>query len=300
MPCYVPIDAYHGPGGITFNRQESFGTHIQIPCGRCIGCRLERAKEWALRCYHESLTTQEAGRESMFLTLTYADEHLPPDHQLNHEHFQKMLRKLRKKTKLKIRFFMSGEYGQPTEKNKFIARPHYHAIIFGYRPSDLKLVNLRNKNRNYISESFAEYWPHGTHEIGHVTYRNAGYVARYTLKKQQSIECNPETGEVHQPQRCETPIYIQMSKHPGIGHAWYQKYKSDLYPHDFAVTPDGKETAVPKYYRKLLEREDPTLADQLRKLRVEKAQNSPDNTWDRMDVRHFIQNKKAERLKREL
>ncbi len=300
MPCYLPLDAYYGPGGITFDRKQSFGNHIKLPCGRCIGCKLEHAKEWALRCYHESLTTTEDGLESMFLTLTYATEHVPPDHQLSHEHFQKFLRKLRKKKKQKIRFFMSGEYGEPTEKNNYIARPHYHAIIFGYRPADLQLVNIRNKNRNYISESFAEFWPHGTHEIGYVSYQNAGYVARYTLKKQQSRECDPETGEVIYAQRCAVPIYIQMSNRPGLGFDWYHRYKSDLYPHDFATTPDGKETAVPKYYRKLLERENPKLADKLRTLRVEKARNNPDNTWDRMDVKHFIQTKKADRLKREL
>ncbi len=236
----------------------------------------------------------------MFLTLTYATEHLPPDHQLKHEHFQKMLRSLRKKTKLKIRFFMSGEYGQPTEKNNYIARPHYHALIFGYRPTDLKLVSIRNKTRNYISESFKQYWPYGTHEIGFVSYKNAGYVARYTLKKQQQIECNTETGEVNQPQRCEKKIYIMMSKHPGLGKKWYDQNKSDFWPHDHAVTPDGKITAVPKYYRKLLERENPKLADELRKLRVEKARQNPDNTWDRMDVKHFLANKKAERLIRTL
>jgi len=236
----------------------------------------------------------------MFLTLTYANEHLPADHQLKHEHFQKFLRKLRKKNKQKIRYFMSGEYGEPTEKNNFIARPHYHALIFGYRPTDLTLVNLRNKNRNYISESFMEYWPHGTHEIAHLNYKNAGYVARYTLKKQQSIECDPETGEVNYKQRNEKPIYIKMSLHPGIGKKWFLNHQSDFFPHDYAVTPDGRQTAVPKYYRKLLERENPKLADELRALRVEKAQSNPDNTWDRMDVKHFIQTKKAERLIRNL
>lgn len=300
MPCYVPLDAYHGPGGIVFKRKDSFGIPIQVPCGRCIGCRLEKAKEWALRCYHESLTTEEDGCDAMFITLTYDNEHLPSDLQLNHQHFQKFVRSLRKKTKKRIRFFMSGEYGQPTEKNNHIARPHYHAIIFGYRPTDLKLVNIRNGSRNFISESLKKHWPHGTHEIGFVTYKNAGYVARYTLKKQQAVDCDEETGEVYQAQTHTKPCYIMMSKHPGIGYEWYLRYKADIYPHDYAVTPDGKETAVPKYYRKLLEREDPKLAHKLRKLRVEKARNDPDNTWDRLDVKHFVQTKKAERLKREL
>lgn len=294
MPCYTPLDAYYAPGGtISFNRQESFGIPIDLPCGRCIGCRLEHAKEWALRCWHEHLMYEEEGLPSMFITLTYDQEHLPPDGGLDHRHFQKFIRAMRKKTGLKLRYFMCGEYGGQT------LRPHYHAIIFGYRPPDLKLVNTRNNTRNYTSEIMSELWPHGGHEIGYVSFKNAGYVARYVLKKQIKPELfDPSTGEISEA-NLKSP-YTRMSLKPGIGYSWYQKYKTDLYPHDYAVLPDGRETAVPKYYRKLLERDDPDLASELRAKRVEKARSNPDNTPSRLEVRHFIQNKKAERLKREL
>lgn len=293
MPCYTPLDAYHAPGGISFNRQESFGIKIDLPCGRCIGCRLEHAKEWALRCWHEHLMYEEEGKPSMFVTLTYDQEHLPPDGGLDHRHFQKFIRAMRKKTGLKLRYFMCGEYGGQT------LRPHYHAIIFGYRPPDLKLVNTRNNTRNYTSEIMSELWPHGGHEIGYVSFKNAGYVARYVLKKHTKPELfDPSTGEISEA-NLKSP-YTRMSLKPGIGYSWYQKYKSDLYPHDYAVLPDGRETAVPKYYRKLLERDDPDLASELRAKRVEKARQNPDNTPSRLEVRHFIKTKKAERLKREL
>ena len=191
---------------------------------------------------------------------------------------------------------MCGEYGEPTEKNGFIARPHFHAIIFGHRPADIKLANIRNGSRNYTSEEMTKLWPHGTHEIGYVSFKNAGYVARYVLKKQS---LDKETGEL--PHDGKTPPYIQMSNRPGIGKTWFEKYaKTDLYPHDFAVLPDGRQTAVPRYYRKLLEEEDPVLAAALRDARVEKAKANPDNSPERLAVRETIQIKKASRLQRTL
>lgn len=300
MPCYLPLDAYHGPGGITFKYADSFGIPVQLPCGRCLGCRLEKAKSWALRCTHENQIIEENGGRSCFITLTYDQEHLPEDHGLHHIHFQKFIRKLRKKLKRPVRYFMCGEYGEANEKNNFIARPHFHAILFGYRPPDLKLVNVRNGSRNYTSEELSKLWHRGGHEVGYVSFKNAGYVARYTLKKQQheGTYINPETGEVLY-EKVRAP-YIRMSLKPGIGYRWFKKYKSDLYPHDYALLPDGRQTPVPDYYRKLLEREDPELADTLRKARIEKARLNPDNTPERLDVRHTVQKLKAKKLKREL
>ena len=91
-----------------------------------------------------------------------------------------------------------------------------------------------------------------------------------------------------------------MSLHPGIGASWYEKYKSDVFPDDFVVTPDGRKMPAPKYYRKLLERQDPELYAKLKCVRVEKARTNPDNSYDRLNVREICQNKKADRLTRQL
>lgn len=300
MPCYLPLDAYHAPGGISFTHRDSFGIPIQLPCGRCLGCRLEKAKEWALRCYHENLIIEEQGGKSCFVTLTYSPENLPADHGLHHADFKNFLRRLKRKSGKRIRYFMSGEYGKPTEKNNYIARPHFHAILFGYRPKDLKLVNIRNGSRNYISKELGSCWEFGSHEIGYVTFKNAGYVARYTLKKQKEDGnfIDPETGEILY-EKVRAP-YIRMSLRPGIGARWFRKYKDDLFPHDYAVLPDGRQTPVPRYYRQLLEAEYPDLADELRKARVEKARANPDNTPERLAVRHKIRQEKARKLVRSL
>ena len=299
MPCYKPLHGYHGPGGITFQKIHSFGfSHIDIPCGRCIGCRLDKARDWALRCYHEA-SLYDNGLNNSFITLTYDDENLPPHDSLKKIHFQKFIRALRKKTKQKIRYYMCGEYGDLN------GRPHYHAILFGYKFPNCKLVNIRNENRVYTSPFLSQMWKYGTHEIGSVTYQSAGYVARYILKKQNGEYAereyaipDPETGELTGQQK-QHP-YTQMSLKPGIGKKWYDKNKSDLFPHDYAVAPNGRKCPVPTYYRRLLEREDPELANELRTNRIEKCSDNPDNTPDRLEVREFCKQKQAERLKRNL
>lgn len=292
-----------GPGGPTFSVSKSYGKawRIELPCGRCIGCLLERAKEWALRCIHEA----QMHDRNCFITLTYAPDHLPADLGLQKSHFQKFIRALRKGEKIKVRYFMCGEYGAPSEQNGFIARPHYHCLLFGFDFPDKYLWRTENGNRIYRSETLEKYWTRGHSEIGSVTFESAGYVARYCLKKQHGETGKREyavvdraTGEITDQQR--QPPYVAMSLKPGIGESWYRKYKSDLFPHDYAIMPDGRKTTVPAYYRKLLEREDPDLADELRRARCARAVDNPDNTPDRLAVREFCKTKQAERLKRSL
>jgi len=297
MPCYQPLTAYRAPyGEIVFDHSKSFRIKIELPCGRCIGCRLEKAKEWALRCYHEA----QMHAENSFLTLTYAPEHLPGNHNLDHRDFQAFMKRLREHTGKKIRYYMCGEYG-----NKPNYRPHYHALLFGHEFDDKKLVNVRGQNRVYTSEKLDSLWKKGSCEIGSVTFKSAGYVARYIVKKcsddpeelyNRYAIVDPETGEMTS-RKLE---YTKMSLKPGIGESWFRKYFKDLYPHDYAVLPDGRKTSVPKYYNKLLERENPKLHYELRQARIAKALVNPNNTPERLAVRERVRTKKAERLKREL
>lgn len=304
MPCYKPINALLGPGGPTFDSRKAFGIQgysIDLPCGRCVGCLLERAKSWALRCVHES----QMHEHNSFITLTYHPDHLPLNNSLEKKDFQKFIRALRQGTKKKIRYFMCGEYGEPTEKNNYIARPHFHALLFGLSFPDQYLWRVQNGNRIYRSPTLEKYWTKGHSEIGTISYASAGYVARYCLKKQHGETgkreyaiTDFETGELLDEQR-EHP-YIAMSLKPGIGETWFHKFKSDLFPHDYAITPDGRKTPVPTYYRKLLAREDPDLAETLKRARVDKSKLDPNNTPERLATREYCQTKKAERLIRSL
>ena len=137
MTCFKPLKANRSPEGkITFpGKGAGFRIgDLELPCGRCNGCRISKSKEWAIRCVHEAIYQNEqkdCSDNNEFITLTYNDKHLPVDHGLDHRHFQKFIRSLRKKSKQKIRYYMCGEYGKATEENGYIARPHYHAILFG-------------------------------------------------------------------------------------------------------------------------------------------------------------------------
>ena len=231
--------------------------------------------------------------ENCFITLTYSDQNLPKHNSLKKSHFQKFIRSLRKTTAKKIRFYMCGEYGDRTN------RPHYHAILFGYKFPDTYLWGIRNDNRVYRSPLLEQKWTHGHSEIGSVTFKSAAYVARYIMKKQ-----NGENAKTHYAvlnldgeiigQRL--PEYTNMSLKPGIGKSWYDKHKMDLFPHDYAVTPDGRKMPTPTYYRELLKKEQPDLYETLRNTRIEKARNNPNNTTDRLAVREQCQQAKLSRL----
>lgn len=182
MPCYHPLDAWR-PDPSTGSKKLIFSYNakhchspkpdLQVPCGQCVGCRLERSRQWAIRCVHEASLHQH----NCFITLTYADEHLPPNNSLVYEHFQLFMKRLRKKYGEGIRFYMCGEYGEN------FGRPHFHACLFGHNFPDLKLWKTVNKQKLYRSAELETLWPFGHSSVGTVTFESAAYVARYILKK---------------------------------------------------------------------------------------------------------------------
>lgn len=313
MPCYQPLAAYESsyinPTGnrrLVFNPAKGIGPRIDLPCGRCVGCRLEYAKEWALRCYHEASLHEN----NQFITLTYAPEHLPENGTLVKAHHKDFIKRIRHlDDDIRIRYFMSGEYGTQCANCKrskenctcanFSAadgRPHYHILFFNLDLPDKKYWRTTAAGEKvYRSETIESKWTYGHSEIGTVTFKSAGYVARYTLKKQTG-----ERGAKHYGDLKRIPPYVAMSLKPGIGYHWYRKYKQDLFPHDYAVLPDGRQTSVPRYYRELLRKEDPDLYEQLRLARVEKAASNPDNTCERLEVREKNKIQSIKRLQRTL
>lgn len=193
---------------------------------------------------------------------------------------------------------MCGEYGEKT------LRPHYHALLFGVRFEDAEFFCERKGNRVYKSEILDRLWGLGHTEIGSVTKDSAGYVARYTLAKQEFdpddpkkhlLRADEETGEAYY----VNEAYNRSSNRPGIGYYWYQRYKDDVFPEDCITLEGGRTVPTPSYYRALLERDDPELAAELRQRRVENATNNPDNTDDRLTVREICRTSKTNRLKRE-
>jgi len=316
MTCFVPIKANRSPDGkITFPTGAGYRIgDIELPCGRCNGCRIAKSKEWAIRCVHEAKTHSS----NDFITLTYNNDHLPSDHGLHHLHFQKFIRKLRNRVNddkkkfldnkelnpeyTEIRYYMCGEYGKATEENDYIARPHFHAILFGYQYQDRKPHVVRRGHQTYLSELLSQDWGKGFIETSDVTFKSAAYVARYIIKKQKKDSENltifsPETGAITG-QRI--PEYTHMSLKPGIGQKYYYDNIMDIFPGDFVMIEAGRKLEVPKYYKESLKREHPILAEKLRLARVARAKESKDNTPGRLQTRQYIQQLKIDKLKREI
>ncbi|AXL15266.1 replication initiator protein [Microviridae sp.] len=279
MPCFNPLRGWRsktvnpsGKRSIVFNRNQGYDDLvIELPCGQCIGCRLERSRQWAIRCLHEASLYDD----NCFLTLTYSDVNLPIDGSLNKEHFQKFMKRLRKKYPRlpgnTIRYFHCGEYGEK------LNRPHYHACLFNIDFTDKVLWKNKNGFKLYTSESLSQLWPYGYCIIGNVTFESAAYVARYIMKKITGDQANDHY-------QGRSPEYITMSRRPGIGKAWYDKFKDDLFPHDKCII-NGKETTIPKFYYNLLELDDSKLNFLLKAVRKKQAMGADDATLRRLLVK---------------
>jgi len=241
--CTSPRSAsFNHDGSINFSKKHGNPELVpfQLPCGKCVECMLERARDWSVRCTHEA----RMHSRNSFITLTYSDEHLPKDGRLNYTHFQRFMHDLRQKCGNGIGFFMCGEYGETT------SRPHYHACLFGYDPRD-KQIWSKNPNGDalWTSEELDSLWGLNDPEkcpnkIGAVTPKSAGYVARYVLKKQKDSPLKP---------------FQKMSRQYAIGKRWIEKYWRDVFIHaqGAVILSDGTKTKVPRYYEKWFQKYHP-------------------------------------------
>jgi hypothetical protein len=239
--CTSPLRAWRDPvRGVSFSKTSHSGEELELPCGQCIECRFKRSRDWAIRCMHEA----SLHADNSFITLTYAPEHLPENESLCYDHFQRFMKRLRKRVRLPVRFYMCGEYGEN------FGRPHYHACIFGYGFPDRKLL-MRTKNGDnlYTSELLNQLWPYGLSSIGEVNFQSAAYVARYIMKKITGDAAFDHYNKVDEDGVVthRVPEFTRMSLKPGIGAGWFDKYHSDVFPHDHVIVK-GKEVSVPRYY----------------------------------------------------
>lgn len=240
--------------------------------------------------------------ENTFITLTYAPKHLPPGGSLSKgkgSHLQTFMKRLRKAIyPTLIRFYACGEYGDE------LGRPHYHALIFGYEFPDKELWKIVRGNKIYESEMLTRIWGMGFCSIGEVTFQSAAYVARYILKKQTGKQAkdhyekiDEQTGEVTQ----RIPEFTVMSRRPGIGYDWFEKFATDVFPADH-ITLQGKRFKTPRYYDKLLERITPEgYLSVIKKARQTEAEKrSRDNTPERLAVREQVKQLNQRRFERNL
>lgn len=295
------------------NYSKEYAT-FQLPCGKCVECRLDYGRQWAVRCMHEA----QMYEDNIFITLTYSDEKLESP-RLQYEHFQKFMKDLRDKIfrdfcknagvqynkmskaekkefrlthkeileKTQIGVFVTGEYGESTK------RPHWHAIIFNWRPPDcLYLRTNENGDKIYRSAMLDSLWGRNNpekkpNEIGSVTFESAGYVARYAAKK--LVHGNDQDHDYH-------PISKKSSKH-AIGKKWLEKNYKDIFNYGKVILKDGRDCgAIPRYYLDWLKKHHPEEW----KVFVEKVKQARiDQTIDKktLDEVQFI-NERDERVSR--
>lgn len=252
------------------NYSKEYAT-FQLPCGKCLECRLESARQTAVRCVHESKMYDD----NSFITLTYDDQHLnsPKLHYPDFQNFMKSLRsKIYDEQLLKffpgsnqrerrrlfrtlsiesqnlikhnssVGVFVAGEYG---DRKK---RPHWHAILFNWRPQDLKPKYVSERgDQVYTSDVLSSLWPHGASELGQVTFQSAGYVARYATKKLSHGKDGDHEYE---------PISKRSSRH-AIGKKFLERYWQDIFTHGQVILSDEIRCGIPRYYEKWLQKNHP-------------------------------------------
>lgn len=299
MPCFHPLTAYRGLyKKIVFDHSKAIGPELKLPCGQCIGCRLERSRQWAVRLMHEASLHED----SAFLTLTYSPENVPLDGSLNKKHFQDFMKRLRQRVNVPLRYFHCGEYGEA------LGRPHYHCILYGMDFPDKIYYKSAGECRLYISEWLNEVWSHGFAVIGDVTFESAAYVARYVTKKvtgdlakDHYLSVDRSTGVIRQDGDGNLvrvqPEYVTMSRRPGLASHWFSSYVNEVFPED-EVIARGVPCRPPRYYDKLFEAAHGDIESVKTRRRIKALKVADNNTPERLRVREVCAAARLAELKR--
>lgn len=266
---------------------------------------MDYAESWSIRCQHES----KLWDSSLFVTLTYDDDHLPRDGGLDVHHLQLFMKRLRKAYdgdisipesggRRPIRYFAAGEYGSETR------RPHYHLLLFNlslpdYSPLDGSGIELR---------SLRKLWPFGHHRVDGFTPGRAAYIAGYSAKKARGrVErirrrqvVNKSTGEYTELPAIRDEFCVQSRRPVGLGVWWLNRHRRD-FARGFVEQEGGVKKRLPRLYRdKLAESVDWSYDDENRReeflMQLDPALNDPSRVAAREAVhRARISNFRKER-----
>lgn len=242
-----------------------------IPCGKCIGCRLDYSREWANRGYLESLEW----KQNWFCTVTYNEESIEVPEWVEDPsgitycnegewggtlvpkdltQFIKNVRQIMKREYNQdgIRFMACGEYGSETE------RPHYHIIFFNLNlpVEDLYKPRIINKNVYYQSHIIERAWAYkGICNISEATWNTIAYTARYITKK-----VNGKISEEYYATKGQKPEFMRVSRMPGIGEHYYRKHWQEIYARDEIIIKNQNgaiSCKPPQYFDELYKAEHP-------------------------------------------
>lgn len=306
MACFHPLEAWKpkvtnsyddksllflphdtpSPGNVLIYKGKEYHEKVKVPCGRCIGCRIDYSKQWAQRCMLEA----KMHKYNYFVTLTYSPENIEKclnvfnrfdmdtgeflcvdsSYTLVRKHLQKFMKDLRRHFKyhfnyVGIRFFASGEYGAEN------GRPHFHVILFNC-PLDL-LGDLKfykttfNGDTLFTSEILSnDIWKNGFAVIGEVTSESCAYTARYMLKKFKGAE-----SDAFYASKGLEPEFSVMSRMPGIAREYYDILHDKIYTYDEIVLTNRKNEPIrcrpSRYYDRLFAEHEPCWFDDVKQRR---------------------------------
>ena len=319
MPCYHPLLATPYPSNhAKFGQYRILGSAtkinilegatdiytgqylepIRLPCGRCVGCLLDRSRDMATRIVCEAMDYPE--ESNWFVTLTYGDDcessyryrctrNEDDALVLDKRHVQLFFKSLRegyerefgkrqyevptyydesldKMLELGTRFFMAGEYGEIT------FRPHYHICLLNTPLPDVYQFGRTKLGMPLFRSPYLEkLWKFGHVTLGKLSYQSAAYVARYCLKKADGLtrEQFESVGLI--------PEFTNCSRRPGIGYNYIKTHGSDIYLTDKIVLPASSKDKpnvqmIPKYFDKKYMEIDPRTVALAKSKRAEVAQ----------------------------
>lgn len=343
MPCDYPVQAIYslradGKKDMSFSnanarafvsgRKPLGDSNMSLPCGRCMSCRIERSRQFAVRCVHESKCYQD----SCFVTLTYSPENLVklcPGGSLVRKHVQDFMKRLRfafvppypmvkgvslvdqtKKewiSEFGIRVYGCGEYGEVCANCglslcgkprcvcvsyvKDLGRPHFHLCLFNFDFPDRVRFKRVGDYWYYTSDILSSLWEFGFSTVCDFSFETAAYVARYCTKK-----INGDMAKSHY--RGRKPEFPVNSNRPGIGAPWYYKYaETDVWPHD-SVISRGHSAKCPRYYDILWDRYDPEGFAKAKEARRVMAEDNPNSTFKQLAIRRKVIDSKLSTLVR--
>lgn len=280
-----------------------------LPCGKCIGCTIDRSRQWATRMmlelkYHE---------KACFVTLTYNDDNLPisgwedengnwhESYSLAKSDFQRFMKRLRRHYEPEeIRFFACGEYGGKTR------RPHYHAILFGIDFSEDRYVDKVTPEGvvYYRSPTLESKWTDGFSMITDVNWNTCAYVARYCTKKKYGRQ------NIYYQTFGLVPEFNLMSRRPGIGAKYFEEHGEEVYINQEIFLHNNKgglKVRPPAYFDRLYDIEHPeemekikeerkAMAEEANRLKLEKTDL---NLFELLEVEEKYFKERIKSLKRE-
>lgn len=161
------------------------GKIIGVPCGKCLFCLQNRRNDWTARLMQEYKVSSSAH----FVTLTYHPKYLP-DRGVTKRHLQLFIKRLRKESQNRLRYYAVGEYGSRT------GRAHYHLILFNLEdPEFIRGVWRHPDTKQEL----------GIVHIGKVTEASCAYVTKYVIQRHDHSD------------KSLNPPFCLMSRGYGLG-----------------------------------------------------------------------------------